>query len=234
MRISKEQYIKALTAKGVLKEGNQELLSLLFFAPECEATAPQLSEILGLNHNTGPVNSKIGNLGKRIAKYLDLQLTKRKEKSPGWWRIIASGEDRTDGFYWQLKEELAEALIELNLLDATGNGIFPEEIVHKTYYEGSVVKVLVNKYERNITARKICIAHYGSVCSVCNFSFENTYGPIGKDFIHVHHLKELSTIASNYKVNPIEDLRPICSNCHAMVHKRTPAFSISELKEKIK
>lgn len=29
---------------------------------------------------------------------------------------------------------------------------------------------------------------------------------------------------------PIHDLRPVCPNCHAMLHKRNPAYSIEELK----
>jgi hypothetical protein len=29
---------------------------------------------------------------------------------------------------------------------------------------------------------------------VCALSCEERYGPIGKDFIHVHHLKPLSTL----------------------------------------
>jgi 5-methylcytosine-specific restriction enzyme A len=194
MKITKNQYIAALTTSGILKEGNQELLSILFFAPECESTAPEITAALGLGNEPGPANSKLGNLGKRIAKCLDLNLPKRSEKSPGWWQIVVKGEKRKDGFYWQLKEELAEALIDLNLLDSFDPKIFPEELSSTTYHEGSGKKVVVNKYERNPVARKICIKHYGAICTVCNFSFTKTYGEIGKNFIHVHHLTEISSV----------------------------------------
>ena len=60
--------------------------------------------------------------------------------------------------------------------------------------------------------------------------FKSIYGEIGDGFIHVHHLVDLSTIAAEYKVNPIRDLRPVCPNCHAMLHKTKPAMSISDLK----
>ena len=43
MEISKDQFISALMADGVLKSGNRELLSALFFADNCEATAPSRS-----------------------------------------------------------------------------------------------------------------------------------------------------------------------------------------------
>ncbi|EOQ17198.1 DUF3427 domain-containing protein [Bacillus cereus] len=98
------------------------------------------------------------------------------------------------------------------------------------YTEGATKQVSVNVYERNPVARRKCIEHYGCSCVVCNFNFEKTYGDLGKDFIHVHHLKELHTIGEEYEVDPITDLRPVCPNCHAMLHKRKPAYSIEELK----
>ena len=68
---------------------------------------------------------------------------------------------------------------------------------------------------------------------VCNFNFEKTYGDIGKGFIHVHHLNQISTIGEGYQINPIEDLRPVCPNCHAMLHQKNPPYPIDELKEMI-
>ncbi|MFG3611289.1 hypothetical protein [Rummeliibacillus stabekisii] len=48
--------------------------------------------------------------------------------------------------------------------------------------------------------------------------------------MYVHHLKELHTIGESYEVEPIADLRPVCPNCHAILHKRKPAYSIEEIK----
>ena len=109
--------------------------------------------------------------------------------------------------------------------------VSPEEISPSTTHtEGSVRQTLVNVYERNPAARAACIAHYGSTCSVCSFGFGKTYGKIGEGFIHVHHLKEISSIAQEYEVDPIQDLRPVCPNCHAMLHTSCPALSIEALK----
>jgi len=66
---------------------------------------------------------------------------------------------------------------------------------------------------------------------VCNFDFEKNYGEVGKNFIHVHHLKPLHEITEKYELNPINDLRPVCPNCHAMLHRRKGCFSIAELKD---
>ncbi|SFH37209.1 5-methylcytosine-specific restriction enzyme A [Desulfotomaculum arcticum] len=95
--------------------------------------------------------------------------------------------------------------------------------------EGARHEHIVNIYERNPEARKRCINIYGYRCVVCNFDFEKTYGELGKDFIHVHHLKPLAEIKENYYVDPEKDLRPICPNCHAMIHRKTPALKIEEL-----
>lgn len=68
---------------------------------------------------------------------------------------------------------------------------------------------------------------------VCGFNFSKFYGKIGEGFIHVHHLQELSSIGHEYEVDPIEDLRPVCPNCHAMLHLETPAISIERLRDMI-
>ena len=67
-----------------------------------------------------------------------------------------------------------------------------------------------------------------------HFNFENIYGSLGYKFIHIHHLTKVATIKQEYKVNPIQDLRPVCPNCHSMLHKQNPPLTIDELKDIIK
>ena len=56
---------------------------------------------------------------------------------------------------------------------------------------------------------------------MCGLRFEERYGEIGHEFMHVHHKMPLSEIANhdNHAVNPLEDLVPVCPNCHAMLHR---------------
>jgi hypothetical protein len=100
--------------------------------------------------------------------------------------------------------------------------------------EGTSKAVLVTVYERNPLARQQCIAHYGTDCHACGFSFGKTYGETVDGYIHVHHLRAVSNRGGQYVVDPIKDLRPICPNCHAVVHLQTPPLSIMELKRKLK
>lgn len=109
---------------------------------------------------------------------------------------------------------------------------FPDEIGEsEEYVEGAVQRVLVNRYERDRDARAKAIQHHGLRCHACGFDFALAYGPLGEGFIHVHHSVPLSKIGKSYIVDPINDLRPVCPNCHAMLHKRVPPYGIDELRE---
>jgi 5-methylcytosine-specific restriction protein A len=97
--------------------------------------------------------------------------------------------------------------------------------------EGARMRVEVNRYERNRLNRKACIEAKGAVCTVCNFSFYTFYGDMGGGYIHVHHIVPVSKIGENYVLDPINDLVPVCPNCHAMLHKQDPPYTIDALKE---
>ena len=61
--------------------------------------------------------------------------------------------------------------------------------------------------------------------------FQRLVREIAQDFIHVHHLVPLCEIGEAYAVDPVNDLVPVCPNCHAIIHRRTPPLSIGEVKE---
>jgi 5-methylcytosine-specific restriction protein A len=108
--------------------------------------------------------------------------------------------------------------------------LFPNEIdADEEHIEGAVYQVTVNRFERDPKARAKAIAHYGARCQVCRFDFEVAFGSIGAGFIHVHHVVRLSEIRSTYVIDPVGDLRPVCPNCHAMLHKRSPPYSLEQL-----
>jgi hypothetical protein len=52
----------------------------------------------------------------------------------------------------------------------------------------------------------------------CGFDFEETYGELGKNYAHVHHLKPLGSRGGD-EVTRLEDLAVVCANCHAMIHR---------------
>jgi hypothetical protein len=102
--------------------------------------------------------------------------------------------------------------------------------------EGAKSRVMVNRYERDPVARIRCLDHFGYECQVCCLKFEERYGEVGREFMHVHHKKPLSEIADhdNHQVNPLEDLVPVCPNCHAMLHMPTGrTLTVEELRRRM-
>lgn len=110
--------------------------------------------------------------------------------------------------------------------------LLPEEVVETpALWEGAVSRITVNAYERDPEARRRCIEHYGAKCVACGSVFGKQYGEVAEGMIHVHHLKPISEIGKSYVVDPIQDLRPVCPNCHAVIHLRSdPPYSIEDVR----
>ncbi|MBK9975788.1 MAG: HNH endonuclease [Planctomycetes bacterium] len=116
--------------------------------------------------------------------------------------------------------------------DQEDRGLYPgEEKDVGPLEEGRVRRVVVEAIERNPVARRQCLAAHGVSCAVCGFNFAESFGAFAQGFIHVHHLKPLSKASKPRKVDPKKDLRPVCPNCHAALHMRTPPYKIDELRE---
>ena len=97
--------------------------------------------------------------------------------------------------------------------------------------EGAQTQVKLNKYERNQKARAACLAAHGTACSVCGIDFGKAYGPAFAGQIEVHHIIPLSEIGEEYVVDPINDLIPVCPNCHTALHsKKDGVYTVDELK----
>ncbi len=111
----------------------------------------------------------------------------------------------------------------------------PTEVGEDSFEEGNCVQVSTNRYERNPEARRKAIEYHGLRCIVCGMDFEETYGKLGRGFIHIHHIVPISTKGKS-KVNFEKDLVPVCPNCHAMLHRgaRGKVLSVEELKEILK
>ncbi len=166
-------------------------------------TTPRLSRLLG-EHATDKVAEE---------KYLKLC---------GQLNIQPSEKGRT---YWSIGSITTSPKAILR----GGEPGFPDET--EEHLEGATKQVFVNAYERNPKARAACIKQYGVTCIVCGFNFQAKFGPIGKGFIHIHHLKPIAKQSGEHVVNPTTDLRPVCPNCHAMLHVSDPPLTIEELVE---
>ncbi|HEX8614810.1 MAG TPA: winged helix-turn-helix domain-containing protein [Telluria sp.] len=125
--------------------------------------------------------------------------------------------------YWRLSKEGVKYTRSIMIFQP----VYADEIT-SSIFEGAKYAVTVNAYERSMEARQACLDHYGYDCVICGFNFESVFGERGKNFIHVHHVVPLSIIGSSYKVDPITDLRPVCPNCHAIIHRTYPPCTIED------
>lgn len=100
-------------------------------------------------------------------------------------------------------------------------------------WEGAPTGVELTSYERSRIARRLCIEHYGPRCQACTLNYEEKYGAIGAQLIHVHHVTPLSEIGEAYEVDPVRDLVPLCATCHHVVHSRVPPYSVDEVRQAI-
>jgi predicted HNH restriction endonuclease len=68
----------------------------------------------------------------------------------------------------------------------------------------------------------------------CGFNFDAFYGAAyACSYIEVHHLNPLAA-GGERVIDPVADLRPLCANCHSMVHRRPGAvLSIEDLRQLI-
>jgi 5-methylcytosine-specific restriction endonuclease McrA len=101
------------------------------------------------------------------------------------------------------------------------------------FYEGSIRRISVEVRERDASARMACILHYKCKCWICGFDFGMFYGSEAEGFIHVHHREQLAKAAGRRRVDPIEDLVPLCPNCHSVVHLRKKAYEVDEVKKMV-
>ncbi len=165
-------------------------------------TTPQISKILG-----GPPQS-------------NTDLEKRYEAKCASLSIKPDNKERA---YWLI--DLCESDVASDVPEGV-NG-YPGEVPQ--YIEGATKQIYVNAFERDPAARKKCLDHHGFECTVCKLDFSKRYGDTGKEFIHVHHLHPLHLGKGPRNTNPVSDLRPVCPNCHAMLHRSDPPFTIEEM-----
>lgn len=59
-----------------------------------------------------------------------------------------------------------------------------------------------------------------------------TYGEIARGYIHIHHTKPLSAVKRSRTPN-LDDLVPLCPNCHAIIHLENPPLTVNKLKKLI-
>lgn len=66
-------------------------------------------------------------------------------------------------------------------------------------------------------------------CEVCGIKFAEVYGPVGENYIVVHHTKPIG-LRRRASLTRLSELILVCQNCHAMLHQRVPPLTKSKLR----
>jgi 5-methylcytosine-specific restriction enzyme A len=75
------------------------------------------------------------------------------------------------------------------------------------------------QYERSQKNRQKALAIHGNKCVVCGFDFDSFYGAeLANGYIEVHHTESITEMEGK-EIGISESLKPVCSNCHSMVHR---------------
>lgn len=97
--------------------------------------------------------------------------------------------------------------------------------------EGAKSRIEVNRYERDRRNRAAALAIHGYVCKACDLDMGERYGLAAAGLIEVHHVTPVSMVGDGYIIDPRTDLVPLCPNCHSVAHRRTPPYSVDDLRQ---
>lgn len=126
---------------------------------------------------------------------------------------------------YSLKQQSRELVIHFDENLMVNEGIFTKS-EKSTYIRSSKL--------RNKAIEKFTI-NGKIVCTVCEFDFELRYGSHGEGYIEIHHIKPIYCFNDTEYIKTIQDalqnVVPLCSNCHRMVHRKKKPLSIDELKQ---
>ena len=152
-------------------------------------------------------------------------------------------EAEVPGFNWRqgarssgnsLSEAAQDQLAQLWEREVGARAFPGPDDVPPAFPEGAMMRVTVNRYERDPRARQEAIALHGSRCRACGLDMGEVYGDLGQGYVNIHHLVPVSEMGADYRVDPQTDLVPLCPNCHAMVHREQPPLAPDELADRIR
>jgi 5-methylcytosine-specific restriction enzyme A len=128
--------------------------------------------------------------------------------------------------------DVIQAVIGADAIEAS-DGVFSDlldqvELLHETLEGRKLLREhLIRERDPTIIRRfKDSLRSYR--CSVCSLSFEEIYGKIGKAFIEAPHVEPIAGRNEDCPTT-LSDLIAVCSNCHRMLHRKSPPYSAAEM-----
>lgn len=104
----------------------------------------------------------------------------------------------------------------------------------KSFLEGQKKERVLELVQRNPRLTIEAKMQRGLDCEICGFNFEKKYGVLGRDFIEVHHLRQLAKLDGEVRKVSVEDVRVVCSNCHSIIHCQKDMLSVQKVKRALR
>lgn len=92
----------------------------------------------------------------------------------------------------------------------------------KTFSEGAEIQVVLSVNERSTYLRKQALKKYGLICHVCSWE------PKTSNQIQIHHL---DPIAEGIRETTLDDVIPLCGNCHLLAHSERPPLTLEQMRD---
>jgi len=108
-------------------------------------------------------------------------------------------------------------------LSAVEGALYYHEVAHRRR-ERMLRQRCIERYARE---------HQGRLpCEACGFEFALVYGELGTSYVQVHHEHALS-LRAQASETLLEEMRVVCANCHAMIHRGGRVRTVDELRHAI-
>ena len=136
-------------------------------------------------------------------------------------------------------EDIQKISISADLARSKKNSVlvYDENIIIS---EGTTTTTITKTRKRSAKLREASIMQYSNIngdisCYACGFNFKKIYGELGKDYIEIHHEEPLYQYSDDdfdkYLSEAIKKTKPLCSNCHRMLHRhRDKVITADDLK----
>lgn len=189
-------------------------------------------EILA-NRNDDYFSQIVRNLTAKTRPFVKNGYIDRESKSGSSLYITDKGKQYLSEHKFELKYLLTNDFEYTDIKDNLKK-IEKEKRKIQTFDENIIIAEGVKKvaevavYERSKKLRDFAIQYFTKddriSCNCCSFNFGDFYGEeIGKGFIEIHHTKPIFTYEDedieNTLKQAVENLTPVCSNCHRMIHR---------------
>ena len=109
-----------------------------------------------------------------------------------------------------------ESVIKSRRPEASSHEADTEEDYGRVFDRHAVRQHLARERSRPLV--ELCNRRDNYRCQVCEMTFKEVYGDVGKGFAEAHHVVPLSKLADTV-VSSVKDLVTVCANCHRMLHR---------------